>query len=177
MQNVNPIFNLLPDILSSLGAEQVPHLCTEWRALTRLGRRTTMLPRVCCVCLAVSHLTACGPVQGLSDAAFQAIMHTLLGYVKRDKFVDHLSERLAARLGSVAEVRSVPVSARAASEKIAGRCTRSNAIQCVSRDGPHLVVRCSRTCHMWMPHMLLVTLYRCRLCGTPVAPCDALWCC
>jgi hypothetical protein len=29
VQNVNPIFNLLPDILSSLGAEQVLHLCTE----------------------------------------------------------------------------------------------------------------------------------------------------
>jgi hypothetical protein len=48
-------------------------------------------------------------VQGLSDAAFQAIMHTLLGYVKRDKFVDHLSERLAARLGTVAEVGSMLV--------------------------------------------------------------------
>lgn len=46
----------------------------------------------------------CVIVQGLSDAAFQAIMHTLLGYVKRDKFVDHLSARLAARLGTVAEV-------------------------------------------------------------------------
>ena len=45
-------------------------------------------------------------MQGLSDAAFQAIMHTLLGYVKRDKFIDHLSERLAARLGTVAEVRT-----------------------------------------------------------------------
>ena len=33
-------------------------------------------------------------------------MHTLLGYVKRDKYVDPLAEKLALRLGAVAEVRT-----------------------------------------------------------------------
>lgn len=31
-------------------------------------------------------------------------MHVLLGYVKRDKYVDPLAEKLAHRLGVVAEV-------------------------------------------------------------------------
>lgn len=43
-------------------------------------------------------------LQDLTDVAFQAIMNTLLGYVKRDKYVDPLAEKLATRLGAVAEV-------------------------------------------------------------------------
>lgn len=50
VQNVNPIFNLLPDILSSLGAEQVLHLCIQYLELTCLVILTTMLS-MCMLCV------------------------------------------------------------------------------------------------------------------------------
>lgn len=61
-QNVNPIYNLLPDILSALGAEA-----------------------------------------GLPEVSFQAIMGVLLGYISK-KNVEPLADKLAQRLGNVAEV-------------------------------------------------------------------------
>lgn len=63
VQNVNPIYNLLPDMLSSLGAEA-----------------------------------------SLTESSFQAIMTTLLGYVDSKRSIEPLVDKLAQRLGNVAEV-------------------------------------------------------------------------
>ena len=51
MQNVNPIFNLLPDILSSLGAEQVLHLYAAqlWWNVLQIQEEVAMCTLPCSV--------------------------------------------------------------------------------------------------------------------------------
>ncbi len=64
---MNPIYNLLPDILSALGADG-----------------------------------------GLAEASFQNIMAVLLSYISK-KHVEPLADKLAQRLGNVAEVAALSV--------------------------------------------------------------------
>lgn len=100
-------------------------------------------------------------------------MHTLLGYVKRDKFVDHLSERLAARLGTVAEVRSVPVSARAASVKACWHLVNCSSVLVVK-----WCVQCWAVHHnpsdLDATHAPFPELEPFCLCSTSCADCDTL---